>query len=78
MRPIFFGLKKDAEPAAFSVLFPGVEVDSDHRVADVALTRVGSNDEETQQIAYEEFLGLTPQQLDRLRRSAAMIDRDRL
>jgi hypothetical protein len=74
-RPIFFGLRLEATPASYEVLFLA-ELDSDHRIAAVPFRDDPSADPDPMRLGFIEFTQLEPDEMEKLRTSAELIDRN--
>jgi hypothetical protein len=76
-RPIFFGLRLEASPPSYEVLFPA-ELDSDHRIAVVPFQDDPFVGPDAMRQGFIEFTRLEPDEIERLRESAESIDRTQL
>jgi len=73
-RPILFGLRLDADPASYEILFLA-DIDSDHRIALVPFSEDPLTAADPLRLAFAEFSRLDPREAERYRRSAELIER---
>jgi hypothetical protein len=76
-RPIYFGLRLEATPPSYEVLFLA-ELDSDHRIAAVQFRDDPAVDPDPLRLGFVEFTRLQPDEIERLRMSAELVDRTQM